>query len=146
MREKHSPTPSLCLTNPSDWPAQLVDSTKFISVSCAKQSLRQYEGCTQVTFWKQSTLLTVIMFACDVATVNDFRCYSLSLISQKSLPMLKELCRMKFIHMKSWILNIYLISIPTNAHTCFFFTSKRLKSFQHVSILRSSSGSYTFPC
>ena len=38
-----------------------------------------------------------------------------------------------------------LISIITNAHTK-NFTLKRLKSLQHVSILRSSSGSYTVPC
>jgi len=38
----------------------------------------------------------------------------------------------------------HLISTPTNAHA-FFFTLKHLKSLTHVSILRSSSGSYTVP-
>ena len=40
----------------------------------------------------------------------------------------------------------HLISTPTNAHTKIFFTLKHLKSLQHVSIIRSSSGSYTAPC
>ena len=40
----------------------------------------------------------------------------------------------------------HLISTPTNAHTWHLFTLKHLKSLQHVSIIRSSSGSYTVPC
>ena len=40
----------------------------------------------------------------------------------------------------------HLISTPINAHTySFIFTSKHVKSLQHVSILRPSSGSYTVP-
>ena len=48
----------------------------------------------------------------------------------------------------------HLISTPTNAYIYIytmhihirFFTLKHLKSLQHVSILRSSSGSYNVPC
>jgi len=38
-----------------------------------------------------------------------------------------------------------LISTPTNAHI-YIFILEHLKSLHHVSILRSSSGSYNVPC
>ena len=44
-----------------------------------------------------------------------------------------------------WSLSIIgLISTQTNTHTYNFFTLKRLKSFQHVSILRSLQGGTLF--